>query len=102
MENHENLIKEIRAHKRAQREQELNEKTMKVMDVYLIPKDSWTFRYGTGQRGKIIGVKMVTPPGIMDQTPRLCFVVEFPDGVIDYVAVYNVKHGSYDVATSNL
>ena len=68
---------------------------VEIKTVFLIPKSPGEFRYGTGQYGEIIGVKMVTPDGIRNPTPRLCYVVRFPDGVIDYVAISSVEYGHH-------
>jgi hypothetical protein len=54
---------------------------MQVQRVYLRPISDNLFRSGTGQLPEIIGVKMITPEGIKDLTPRLCFIVKYPDGV---------------------
>lgn len=51
----------------------------------------WSFR--PGEWARIIGVKIVTPPGL---SPRPCYQLQYVDGAIDYIAISDVDH--YEVS----
>ena len=67
---------------------------MKKESVYLVGTHRYSFR--AGEIAKIIGVKIVTPDNLK---PRLCYHVEYADGVQDFVQIYN--NCDFEIITQN-
>ena len=60
--------------------------------VYLIGVGYGAFR--PGKPGIITGMKTCTPDG-KGYTPRICYEVVYPDGVLDLVTLVDVEAGNY-------
>ena len=69
-------------------------KSLVTQDVGLVGVHRYAFR--TGKTSKIIGVKMVTPQGL---EPRLCYHIQFADGVEDFVPISSVDCGDFEFVT---
>jgi len=57
---------------------------MKICSAYLVHIHRYGFRAGTP--GEIVGVKIVSPD-VCNRNPHPAYVVRFPDGIEDFVAV---------------
>lgn len=65
---------------------------MEVDEAYLVGEHHHSFR--CGEPAKIIGVRFVKP---LDAEWRFCYLIEFPDGVIDHAPVSDVEKGFYSI-----
>lgn len=67
------------------------------MEAYTV-QVTWTngAGYRFGEYATIIGIQMVVPTGL---EPRLCYVVKYSDGFIDYIPISEASNLDFKAIT---
>jgi hypothetical protein len=68
-------------------------KDIYVGEAYLRPVSINAYNHPSGLNGRIIGMVYATPKY---RDKRLCYILQWPDDSVDYVAISDVKEGAYE------